>query len=111
MRIPKRITVKFLKDNEACPEGIRRFRRLYPNGVNVTKANILRWLALTETIDLGSSGVDQVAWLTDRVFGYKWVDDNQLCHLLYSQYYSNKHNKYADIILKKFQKAWAKQEK
>ena len=54
-RSPRRITVEWLVENEACPSGTIQFMEYWPKGALLTKANLLKaadadididWLAL-----------------------------------------------------------------
>lgn len=39
--IPPRVTVEWLQERGACPNQVRRFKRLWPDGARVTKTNLL----------------------------------------------------------------------
>ena len=49
-RIPKRITSEFLDKHYACMDSTEHFAENYPDGVDITEANL-------------------VAWMRDRIFG------------------------------------------
>ena len=44
MRLPKRITARFLRSIGACPGEVRRFQELWPNGAEFNYANVLKAL-------------------------------------------------------------------
>ncbi|KKN83813.1 hypothetical protein LCGC14_0294660 [marine sediment metagenome] len=42
MRLPKKITAQYLRNKKACEEEVEQFTRVFPNGAEVTRANVIK---------------------------------------------------------------------
>jgi hypothetical protein len=79
MHIPKRITKRWLKSKYACEDSVKDFNRIFPNGMDLTRKNLMK------AVRCGRNLVDLVdftmnmRWLALQLFGEKkmWVITDQ----------------------------------
>lgn len=60
MRIPERVTSKFLEELDACEEDMEVFKKLWPNGCKLSERNLLR---------AAEKGLD-INWFSETILTY-----------------------------------------